>query len=163
MTEERHPEDTGQLARWKKQQKLERLKKQLERLNGKTYPGDELSGFFHLGTVGHAGRPSARLNRRREAAIETRAADAKTAREVQLKINALTWELNQPPKVKKAAKPVKAKPEPTERERALYEFYYYGGLDDYPPEGTTEDELYAMRMKYRNGMAPRVVPAQVEH
>lgn len=159
MKEERHPEDTGQLKRWKKAQKLEGLKKKLERLSAKTYPGDELSGFFHLGTVGHAGKASARLNKRREGAIERLAVDAKEIGQLQLKINALSWELSQPPKAPKVAKVAKPKPEPTERERALYEFYYYGGLEDYPPEGCTEDELYAMRMKYRNGM-PRLPLAQ---
>lgn len=162
MTEERHPEDTGQYERWRKEQKLEGLKKKLERLKGKSYPGDELSGFFHLGTVGHAGKASARLNKRRDGAIERRAADAKEAGRVQMQINKLTWELNQPPKVKKAAKVPKPKPEPTERERAIWEFYYYGKLEDYPPEGTTQQELDAVLQKYRSGMPRPLVPQEQE-
>lgn len=159
MKEERHPEDTGQLERYKKQQKLEGLQKKLARLNAKTYPGDELSGSFHLGTVGHAGRASARLNKRREDAIERRAADAKEVGRVQMQINKLTWELSQPPKAPKVAKAparrARAKAEPTERERAIYEHVYYGRLEDDAPEDWTPAEVYAVRHKYRNGM-PRI-------
>lgn len=162
MKEPRRPGDTGQLERWKKGQKLEAMQKKLDRLNGKSSPGDELSRFFHLGTVGHAGKPSARFNQRRDAAIERRAADAKAAANLQLKINALRWTLNQPVVEKKpaaAAKPARKKAGPTERERAIYEHVYYGKLEDEAPEDWTPAEVYAVRQKYRTGM-PRKVPAE---
>ena len=152
MKEERHHGDTGQLERWKKAQRLTAMQQKLDRLNGKRYPGDELSGFFHLGTVGQAGKASARLNRRRDAAIEQRAADAKEVGNLQLKINAARWTLSQPVPQPKPAKVPRPKPEPTERERAIYEHVYYGTLEQDAPEDWTSGEVYAVRQKYRNGM-----------
>jgi hypothetical protein len=45
-------------------------------------------------------------------------------------------------------KPERAPKAMTERESAIREWYLYGGADDEPPAGLTDDELMAVRRRF---------------
>ncbi len=63
--------------------KLERVEKRLRKLGHEDAHLAGLSRHFHLGRVGGSGRNTARLNRRREAALDKSIREAKLSRELQ--------------------------------------------------------------------------------
>ena len=144
--------------RYKRTVKLTSLTAKRDRLTNKHYPGDELSAHFPLGCVGSAGRASAKLNSRKSASMDKMIDDSLEIKRLNAEISKVQWHLNQPAKETKPAKAVREKPVPTERERKIYTWYFYGKVEEMPDEDWTETEVRAVRTKFRNGLNLSTTP-----